>query len=545
MTGAHRADYARRVSTIPHTRRFRRAIVVLVALGTAVALLGGRGGGAPLQASAASTITGHGSTAFQSGSASTASTAAPSGLRAGDVVISYLETTATSAVLCQTSTKVLDQVRGAVRLAACLNRVGTTPPASFSASLTPAGPVAMITLAFSGVDLQTPVDAQASAATGTSPSVRTTMANEVLVLGEGSNATAATATAPTGTTLVRSLNNGASAQVAVAVMNTGAAGLASSKHWTVSPNGSKAAAATIALRPAIGPAAPTPTPTRTATATTTPSTTAPPTHTTTAPAPTPTTATPTTATPTPTHTTTTPTSTPTGPACVTSAASYNCGPYYDSGIYESNGNNTYVGNNVWSPISGWHQTLTAYGPGNWSVAANMPAGNTGVVSYPSIGQNFHAIGALSQPLPLSQLSTLTSSFSEAMNARAGTSAWAAYDIWTSGGEVMIQHDFAGNGDCSTSATGVTFGGTNGVPAQQWHFCKYGSELIWKLGADENHKVNQQTGAVDLLGMLTWLVSHGYLPQNTTVSLLGYGWEICSTGGQPETFTVSRFTIQGS
>ena len=177
-------------------------------------------------------------------------TAAPSDLRAGDVVISYLETTSTSGVLCQTSTKVLDQVRGAVRLAACLSRVGNTPPASFSASLTPAGPVAMITLAFSGVDAQTPVDVQASSASGNSPSVRTTMANEVLVLGEGSNATAATATAPTGSTLVRSLNNGASAQVAVAVMGTGAAGMVSSKHWTVSPNGGKAAAATIALRPA-------------------------------------------------------------------------------------------------------------------------------------------------------------------------------------------------------------------------------------------------------------------------------------------------------
>ena len=241
----------------------------------------------------------------------------------------------------------------------------------------------------------------------------------------------------------------------------------------------------------------------------------------------------------------TPSVTPTGQACVTSAASFNCGPYDDPNIYESNGYNTYVGNNVWSPIPGWHQTLTAYDPGHWSVTTNMPAGNTAVVSYPSVGQNFHAVGDVSKPLPLSQLSTLTSSFSETMNAAAGTSAWAAYDIWTSGGEVMIQHDFAGNGDCSTSATGVTFGGANGVPTQQWHFCKYGSELIWKLGVDENHKVNQQTGSVDLLGMLTWLVDHGYLPQGTTVNQLGYGWEICSTGGQAESFTVDHFTIQGS
>src|SRR5262245_40632974 len=249
MTGAHRADSACPAPSVSHTRRLRRALAVLVVLGTAVALLGGRGGGAPLQASAASAITRHvGSTTFQSGSAATAATAAPSGLHAGDVVLSYLETTSTSRVVCQTSTKVLDQVRGAVRLAACLSQVGTTPPASLSAALTPAGPVAMITLAFSGVDAQTPVDVQASAASGNSPSVRTTMANEVLVLGEGSNATAATATAPTGTTLVRSLTNGATAQVAVAVMGTGAAGMVSSKHWSVSPNGGKPTAATIALR---------------------------------------------------------------------------------------------------------------------------------------------------------------------------------------------------------------------------------------------------------------------------------------------------------
>ena len=101
MTGTHRADSARPAPSISHTRRLRRALVVLIVLGTAVALLGGRGGGAPLQASAASAIPRHaGSTTFQSGSASTALTAAPSDLRAGDVVVSYLETTSASGVLC-------------------------------------------------------------------------------------------------------------------------------------------------------------------------------------------------------------------------------------------------------------------------------------------------------------------------------------------------------------------------------------------------------------------------------------------------------------
>lgn len=519
MTGTHRADRARRVSSIPHTRRLRRALVVLIVLGAAVALLGGRGGGAPLQASAASTITRHGSTTFQSGSASTASTAAPSDLRAGDVVISYLETTASSGVLCQTSTKVLDQVRGAVRLAACLSRAGTTPPASFSASLTPAGPVAMITLAFSGVDPQTPVDAQASAATGTSPSVRTTMANEVLVLGEGSNATAATATAPNGSTLIRSLNNGASAQVAVAVISTGAAGIASSKHWTVSPNGGKAAAATIALRPAIGPATPTPTPTRTAAATTSP------------PA-------------TPTHTTT---PTPTAPPTGTGTGCYlpgdgSCGPYTYSRITNSNGYNTYVGNQMWAcgaPGSCGPQTLTAYHPGQWSVTSTQKAGNTAVLTYPDVQQLFNNWGNGgfngSNDTPISALAGLTSTYAETMHENAGTAAQAAWDIWTSSGEVMIWVDttaLRGSGGAPQRGTGTI----GGIPMTYYVYGGADGLPIIKLNT------NQRTGTIDILDGLHYFQSQGVVASNATISQVNFGWEICSTGGVAETFNVTDYSL---
>jgi hypothetical protein len=68
-------------------------------------------------------------------------------------------------------------------------------------------------------------------------------------------------------------------------------------------------------------------------------------------------------------------------------------------------------------------------------------------------------------------------------------------------EVMIQHDFARNGACTTLAT-AAFGGSDGVPVQKWHLCKYGSELIWKLTR------NERSGSVDILSMLTWLVNHG-------------------------------------
>jgi hypothetical protein len=124
-----------------------------------------------------------------------------------------------------------------------------------------------------------------------------------------------------------------------------------------------------------------------------------------------------------------------------------------------------------------------------------------------------------------------------MNANSGTSAWAAYDIWlgpdtgsSATHEVMIQHDFSNNGACTAEAS-ATFAG------QKWNLCQFGSELVWKLTGG-----NEQTGSVDILSMLNWLVSHGYLPQGSGLYSVGYGWEICSTGGQNETFQVKNFSI---
>jgi hypothetical protein len=237
--------------------------------------------------------------------------------------------------------------------------------------------------------------------------------------------------------------------------------------------------------------------------------------------------------------------------CTTSAAKGRCGPYDSYRRITGTTSSTYIGNNVWSPISGGRQMLYAADPGDWQVTANMPAGNTGVVSYPSIGANYGQITDV--PTPLTSYSSIYSSFSENMNATAHTSAWAAYDIWLgpnncspagskcTGYEVMIQHDFANNGDCTSVAT-ARFGGSGGVPVQNWHLCKYGSELIWKLGANEQNKVSERSGRVDILSMLMWLMNHRYLPAGTGLWLVGYGWEICSTGGVNENFRVSSYSI---
>lgn len=228
--------------------------------------------------------------------------------------------------------------------------------------------------------------------------------------------------------------------------------------------------------------------------------------------------------------------------CSTSAARGSCGPYDNYGLITGITSSTHIGNDVWNPISGWVQHLHAADPGNWYVTANMPAGNTAVVSYPSIGANYgRTTGA---PTPLSAYSSFYSSFTEHMNATGATSAWAAYDIWLGHGtdttfayEVMIQHDFANNGPCTAKAT-AKFGGSGGVPVQSWNLCQFDSELVWKLAGG-----SETSGTVDILAMLNWLVTHRYLPTDAGLFLIGYGWEICSTGGRNEKFQVSSFSLK--
>lgn len=231
-------------------------------------------------------------------------------------------------------------------------------------------------------------------------------------------------------------------------------------------------------------------------------------------------------------TTTPPASVTANGICVTSALKGSCGPYRDAAITGSNGQNTHVGQDVWNPIPGWSQTLHATSPGNWFVTASMPAWNTAVVSYPNVGQQYYSKNTLAE------FSSIYSSFSENMHQVSGTSAEAGYDIWLNGwkNEVMIQHDIVNRGSCSVSAT-AEFGGPGGVPVQSWNLCKYGSELIWQLSGKA-----EQTGQVNVLAMLTWLVTHRYLPGESGLTAISYGFELCSTGGKPETFRVSRFSI---
>jgi hypothetical protein len=57
--------------------------------------------------------------------------------------------------------------------------------------------------------------------------------------------------------------------------------------------------------------------------------------------------------------------------------------------------------------------------------------------------------------------------------------------------------------------------------------------------------NYTAGTVNLLGMFDWLEAAGWIASTSVVNQIDYGVEICSTGGQNETFDFSNFSISAT
>ncbi len=246
-----------------------------------------------------------------------------------------------------------------------------------------------------------------------------------------------------------------------------------------------------------------------------------------------------------------PSSTPTGPwACTGQGYGAVCGPYGYPGITNSNGYNTYVTDDCWANPQ-CPYTLQANDPGHWQVVAREDAGNTGVRSYPDAQQlmtNWTGAGwgpcGSCTDTPISGLSQLTSSYTE-VTPRGGTIAQFAWDIWTNNntghpGEIMVWVDNSGRG-----AGGATQVGTATIAGQAWTIYEYGSgELIWSLGAPGTFD-QQGSGTVDLLAILQESIRQGFTSPQAMIGQVNAGWEICSTGGIDETFSVSRYTLTGA
>jgi hypothetical protein len=221
--------------------------------------------------------------------------------------------------------------------------------------------------------------------------------------------------------------------------------------------------------------------------------------------------------------------------------------FSDPGIVNSNGFNTYVENNMWGANPGTTQTVCASSPHSWKLSVDaVPPGSTGVQTYPSVKQLMNnwtgtswGVCATSNcgDTPVSGLSSLRSTFA-ITDPPTNQGVWeAAYDLWTSSGELMIWTTYS---DARLADNGATIENPD-VEIGGLHY----TDMNYQDGLPQMvlHG-NPSSGSIDILGVLHYWQSQGELAADATIGELDYGWEICSTQGTQD-FVVTGYTLSGS
>ena len=121
-----------------------------------------------------------------------------------------------------------------------------------------------------------------------------------------------------------------------------------------------------------------------------------------------------------------------------------------------------------------------------------------------------------------------------------------FDIYLNnwGNEVQIQHDMVNTAQCGGTTpvkTNVSFGGSYGVPTESWDLCDNGL-YYWQLPKGSSNTYGESSGSVDLIAMIKYLETNGYLPSSSTISSVAYGFIIDTTSATTKTFTVNSFSL---
>jgi len=193
---------------------------------------------------------------------------------------------------------------------------------------------------------------------------------------------------------------------------------------------------------------------------------------------------------------------------------------------------------VWNPTNAYiSQKLTAYSAADWNVVADMAAGNTAVLSYPDTQQVMTTASDTSPAI--TSFASMSSSYQETLPTAGDFES--AYDIWlgTKGGnwnqEIMIWTD-----DHGQTPAGSKTGQTATIGSQSY--------TVWN--ANDNPvtleaTANATSGTVDILGAMKWLQAHGYVSATAGFSGIDYGFELCSTGGGAETFSLDSYSLRSA
>lgn len=209
----------------------------------------------------------------------------------------------------------------------------------------------------------------------------------------------------------------------------------------------------------------------------------------------------------------------TNPSCVVSNTGCTEGSYY---LYDHQWNCVPSSGVTCGP-----EKLYGCSYDSWYVVSNQPAGNTAVLTFPSVQENFNK-----NPL-VSSFSTITSAFAEA-SPHVGDYE-VAYDIWLNNmaNELMIWVDNYNQTPAGKKvASNVSLGGRT--------FDVWWNSSSGYVAFDANATFT--SGTVDLLQIFNYSIQQGWLPPSSTLGQINLGVEICSTNGQAATWYFNDFSI---
>jgi hypothetical protein len=198
--------------------------------------------------------------------------------------------------------------------------------------------------------------------------------------------------------------------------------------------------------------------------------------------------------------------------------------------------------NCWAGDAG-PQTIWAQNWHNWGVRSTQTLSPDGHVKvYPNQDAMFYTLLEEHRPR-VADFTRLTAYWAHSLPDKAlDYRAQAMFDIWTDRtGEIMIwtdQHQ-RNLGDVGGGVTDVvTIDGIEWDVYQQRHFCPHGNTF-------ENDGQGYPVRSLDLAAIFRWLMAAGSVTGDEPVGIVQYGFEMCSTGGQPLDFVMQTFYLDYS
>jgi hypothetical protein len=193
----------------------------------------------------------------------------------------------------------------------------------------------------------------------------------------------------------------------------------------------------------------------------------------------------------------------------------------------------YIHNNMWNHANydPCRSTLYAWSPENWRVVAKMnnKKGDGAVKTYPNVHKDYNSAA-------IAGFASITSRFAE--NSPHVGIYNVAYDIWINGiakpgcTEIMIWTENFHQTPGGSFMQEVVFGG------QAYKVYRNPSSAYIAFVATTNFT----WGTVNLLEMIKWTMTKGWLASTSTLNQICFGVEMVSTDDTDATFQVTDFSI---